>query len=425
MIRVGFVGLLCAGALLAGAACQIEGEAPSVGTTTAAAFDFGADCSTGSGEFTQFVPRNATALVGDIPVRKRNVRIELRASEDVDVQLIDKATGHEIIAWPYGDLSGPTPECTTYRGVQYCYSGYNGDGANLGHEWIEVRGDTNRAVTMRAFGYVAGNADVDYSWAAVDTCNEVGDGTFTQAIPHRATALVGVIPKDKVNVRIDLASSKDVDIQLFDGATALVKWPDGRLNGPREQTLSYGGMMITWSGYNGDGVNKGNEFIRVSGRVTRNLTMKVFGYESGSAQVAYEWGIGAGQVCGGSTPCDAGLTCKAGDSGPRECHTADWCESDASAPADCNGLPHPSVPGSWACEEFVCAWKSIAPCSSNADCGSTQYCDGGQCRDDGTCDAPADCLRSGNDWDSGACLATHRWQATCEATECGYVCIPL
>ena len=68
------------------------------------------------------------------------------------------------IAWPSGLVNGASEECTTYEGVEYCYSGYNGDGVNLGNEWIRVNGTTNRELTMRAYGYASGNALVEYSW---------------------------------------------------------------------------------------------------------------------------------------------------------------------------------------------------------------------------------------------------------------------
>jgi hypothetical protein len=423
------------------AGCQldapVDGVAAAVvtseGEDAGAGFDFGGDCSSGTGAFTQFVARNASTVVGEIPINKRNVRVDLRAIEDVDIQLVDKATGHEIVAWPYGDLSGPRAGCASYGGVQYCYSGYNGTGSNLGYEWIEVRGDTNRALAMRVFGYTAGTAQVEYSWQAVDTCREIGSGSFLQEVPYFGVTTVGTIPPGKVNVQVALTSSRDLDVQLFDGATAIVKWPDGLLNGPTTQSVDYRNMRITWSGFNGDGVRRGNEFIRIDGAVTRGLSMRVFGYQAGVAQVDYQWGAGAGAACGASglPLCRGGLFCKAGDGGdiargiPGACHSANWCASDASAADDCAGQPRPPQSGEWTCEEFECTWKTRASCSSNAQCGASQYCDDGLCRGDGSCAQPADCVVDGNDWDSGACIATHRWQATCDNALCGFLCVPL
>ncbi len=461
--------------LSAAAGCATEAGEPAVGSTAQAAFDWGGDCSTGQGSFAQFIPQSVTTTIGDIPKRKRNVRIELQSDRDVDVQLIDKASGTEIIAWPSGLLNGPTEECTTFDQVEYCYSGYNGDGVNLGHEWIEVRGNTNRELAMKAYGYQSGDASVEYTWHAVDTCNEQGDGSFGQFIPHFEVANIGDIPANKVNVRIDLRSANDLDIQLFDGDVAIVKWPDGMLNGPSNDSVSYAGMNIVWSGYNGDGTGLGNEYIEIQGRVTRRLTMKAFGYAAGTAQVNYEWGLGTGVACGTFTtpPCGPGLMCKNGDTGkievdiPGACHTNDWCASDESAPDDCAHLIHIAVPGYWACtEEFTCKYETgpqpgaecgffgphcpegntcwyecpggpstcginpqgtcVKECSDGSDCAGNEYCSsGGLCLPDGSCNVADDCTNEDNEWDSGACIATTSWQAKCDAQTCGFECIPL
>ena len=140
-----------------------------------AGFDWGGDCDSGSGSFSQSIGYAQTVEVGVVPAGKRDVFIRLTSEEDVDIQLIDEATGERIIHWPYALLNGSSEECDYYRGVRYCYSGYNGERGELGHEWIRVDGDTNRALIMKAFGYRAGNALVEYSWEAVPTCREKGD----------------------------------------------------------------------------------------------------------------------------------------------------------------------------------------------------------------------------------------------------------
>ena len=154
---------LVTAALIANTACTAHGSDDAVSRASSGSFNWGSDCSAGSGGFSEAIARNATTTIGDIPSGKRNVRIDLRSAEDVDIQLIDKATGHEIIAWPSGDLSGASEQCTSYRGVTYCYSGYDGVNGEQGNEWIEVRGNTERVLVMKAFGYAAGDADVTYS----------------------------------------------------------------------------------------------------------------------------------------------------------------------------------------------------------------------------------------------------------------------
>ena len=253
-------------------------------------------CDGGSGSFEKLIPSKATVDVGEIPAALDKVRIDLKSDKDVDVQLIDKETGHEIIAWPNGDLNGHTEACTTYHEVEYCYSGYNGDGTNYGHEWIDIKGVSNRPMLMKAYGYKSGDAKIDYSWKAIPDCVDSGSGTFTQEIPESDTVDVGVIPSGKQNVKVTLDCETDVDIQIYDGDTAIVMWPNGLLNGQSAQSVEYKGMTVSYSGYNGDGENYGYEYIMVKGEVSADLTMKAFGYKAGAAKVDYYWGLEDAEV---------------------------------------------------------------------------------------------------------------------------------
>lgn len=116
-----------------------------------------------------------------------------------------------------------------------------------------------------------------------------GSGTFNQSIRYRDIVDVGEIISGLTDVSIKLASVNDIDIQLYDKATgaAIIKWPDGRLNGSEKQSLNYGGLIITWSGYNGDGTGLGNEYITMRGRTDRSYLLKVYGYQAGNARVDY------------------------------------------------------------------------------------------------------------------------------------------
>jgi hypothetical protein len=335
-----------------------------------AGFDWGGDCSSGGGTFTEFVPQYQTLEVGVIPAGKRFVEISLESDQDVDIQLIDVATGTEIIAWPSGLLSGATEDCTTWEGVTYCWSGYNGGqtSGTFGNEWIRINGDSNRDVQLKVYGYQAGDSDVTYSFDAVPTCYEIGDGGFNQYVPLNDVVVVGEIPANMVNVSIELQAGqgRDVDVQLIDGfdGTEIVAWPSGIMNGPDAQSTLYRGMEILWSGYNGIDGNWGHESIEIVGAVTRPLIMKAFGYEAGDADVTYSWGEGAGATCLGiaTLSCEPGLWCKGVQTGVSDpagsCHTELWCESDASAPADCSNVIHPAVPGFFGCEEYSCGWNA-------------------------------------------------------------------
>ena len=254
-------------------------------------FDWGSPCEGGDGSFAKSIPKSAVEVIGDIPGDKYNVRIDLKSDADVDVQLVDIDSGTELIAWPDGILSGSGEECGTYEGIEFCYSGYDGDGTNRGYEWIEVKGETKRNMRMRAFGYNAGEAAVTYSWDAPPGCVDAGSGEFEQPVIKGEVVNVGTIPEGKADVRIDLKAEADVDVQLFDGGIPLVQWPDGRLSKSGVQTLEYEGMTITWSGYDGDGTHKGYEYITIKGELSRTLTMRAFGYAAGTASVDYGWGL--------------------------------------------------------------------------------------------------------------------------------------
>ena len=182
-------------------------------------FDWGSDCSSGADSFNQYIAHQAIVTVGTIPAGKRDVRIELDSTEDVDIQIIDAQTGTQIVAWPDGLLRGPSIEAATYAGVTYRYSGYNGDGVNLGNEWIAISGDTNRPLIMRAFGYAAGQALINYAWSATPDCEDAGSGQFQQPVAANAILEVGEIPAGKQDVFVELTSvaGRDIDVQLYHG----------------------------------------------------------------------------------------------------------------------------------------------------------------------------------------------------------------
>lgn len=258
---------------------------------TSGGFDWGDTCDAGNGEFKQPIASKAIVEVGEIPTGKANVRIDLNAENDVDVQLYDKQTGHPIVAWPNGDLNGHSKQSTSYEGITIEYSGYNGVDGKLGHEYIEIKGNVTRPLVMKAFGYKSGDATVTYSYTAVAGCVDTGNGEFKQDVERHNVMTLGGIKGGKSNIRIQLKALNDLDIQLYDGPVALIKWPDGKLSGSGKQTLSYKEMTLEWSGWAGVNGNYGNEYITIRGKVPAELTMRVFGYKEGDADVRYSWGL--------------------------------------------------------------------------------------------------------------------------------------
>ena len=266
-------------------------------TSVWAGFEFG-DCS-GSGSFEQQIEQyqgdyENDVIVGDIPIGIQGLRVELISNRDVDIRLIAE-NNDKIVHWPHGILNKSYQQTKNYKNVPVTYSGYNGFDEQKGHEFIEVNGSTPTTMTIRAFGYRSGYATVNYSWTGKDNCSGASDGTghFEQAVLYKDITLVGTIPPNIDNLEINLTSSNDIDIQLYgEDGTAIIKWPDGLLAGASVQNIEYHGMQIEWSGYNGVGGNKGHEYIKVSGLTTEILTMKVYGYQAGFADVDYSWGNG-------------------------------------------------------------------------------------------------------------------------------------
>jgi len=265
-----------------------------------AGFDFG-KCS-GSGTFEQqinkFTSFEDAITVGEIPQGIQGLHIELNSDKDVDIRLYAE-NGDKIVHWPNGILSGPKKESAQYKKHLVTYSGYNGTDGKKGHEYIEVEGSTPTTFIMKAFGYKAGYATVNYSWSGKDNCSgsKSGTGNFKQPILKKAINLVGTIPPDIQNVYIKLTSEKDLDIQLYSAnGEAIIAWPNGKLSGSSKQSINYHDMQIEWSGYNGVDGNKGHEYIKISGKTTQELIMKVYGYQAGEADVYYSWGEKANDI---------------------------------------------------------------------------------------------------------------------------------
>jgi len=105
-------------------------------------------------------------VVGEIPAGISGVEIHLVSTHDVDIQLYDKETNKEIVAWPNGIINDASPTTANYEGVTIEYSGYNGyPTGNLGNEYIKIFDMTNRPLIIKLFGYAAGSVEVRYTWS--------------------------------------------------------------------------------------------------------------------------------------------------------------------------------------------------------------------------------------------------------------------
>jgi hypothetical protein len=271
--------------------------------------------------------------VGLIPAGKYDVYVRLEAVGDIDIALYDVEDtvggkfpeGRAVVGWcgdpsncNFGELASASKETKTYdrQGIEPMtieYSGYNGQNGNLGDEYIRIFGATTTPLMMRAFAYRTGNAKVTYSWGESQDACCLGTapcyGSFQQNVAENAILDVGEIPVGKRDVFINLKTPdySDVDVQLYDltvtspfsEGKAIIAWCSnpascniGVMSDYGAQTTMYpdtGGLQYSWTGYNGQNGNLGDESITITGVTDRPLMMKVFGYTSGDAEVSYSY----------------------------------------------------------------------------------------------------------------------------------------
>ena len=225
--------------------------------------------------------------------------------------------GKAVVAWceepcNIGSLGSDAGEASkTYAGMKVKYSGYDGVGGEPGKEYVQITGIMERNVEMKAFAYQAGRAVVHYTYDRTQTGCCLGykacGGEFAANVMKNQAVDIGEIPRGKKNLDVRLYSAKDVDTQIFDvedksgfpaEGKAIIAYCDtagcnkGALgnndDGKQEQTV-YKGRTYLYSGYSGDGLSLGNEFVRVEGVTNTALMMKAYGYASGSASIKYSY----------------------------------------------------------------------------------------------------------------------------------------
>lgn len=295
----------------------------------ATGFDWGEGCKGGDGKFSASLPKaDDTVVIGEIPAGKWGVRIDLQAKTDLDIQILDLDDDlNPIVLWSkYGadyagilGLAAGRGEATYQRegikDMKIVYSGYNGvqdeDGnQRLGHEYIEIIGEVTTRLLMRAYAYQSGEALVTYSWedSKSDCC--LGKGVcignpFERFILKDKVVVVGDLPVGIKDVRIELTSNVDTDVQLYDQSRQTDQYPEGvaiigwcpqkdcnfgELAGMGVGEITIDNVEYVYSGYNGaDGVNRGNEYIEMNGITNRPLQMATFGYEAGVATITYSY----------------------------------------------------------------------------------------------------------------------------------------
>jgi len=339
--------------------------APETGSPTIAdddgsidvTFEFGTGCEAGSGTFEKYMGiADAQNDIGIIPKGTRNVKITLElGDDDLDIRLFDTTAasdfyteGKALIAWCDEKKLGEGEECNygirelvpdnggpgeavyvapNGESMTIKYSGFEPDvfQASRGDEYIEIVGEVVADLRMSAFAYKTGDVTIKYEWEAgtTDCCKGLAAcfGSFTKyGLKEKATALVGYIPVNVRDVRIDLESpdNGDLDIRLYDTSRvdefakgkAIIAWCGGEdcnrgalgsstETGHLEESIAnYDGTAneFIYSGYNGvpasDGTAQwGTEFVVINGVTERPLMMEVFSYRKGSAILGYSYWI--------------------------------------------------------------------------------------------------------------------------------------
>lgn len=154
---------------------EVESEVSESGGNGQIGFDFGDGKggikASGKDTFNQFIPKDKRAVIGTIPVGVKNLSVKLKAEKDLDVELWRGSTF--VVGWVKdgtgdAEISSSGKITKTFQGDVITWSGWDGDGTGAGNEYITISGTTQNSYEMRAFGYEAGNAKVDYDWGGKD-----------------------------------------------------------------------------------------------------------------------------------------------------------------------------------------------------------------------------------------------------------------
>jgi hypothetical protein len=189
--------------------------------------------------------------VGDIPSGLIGLMISMKSDKDLDIQVTssdvidinseDEEWPTEVINWTGEIITEGTEVTKTWNGDSITYSGYTGMAGSPGNEFVVFNDETSNSYRMYAYGYEAGFATVEYSWTGQVGCDPgnagssgpdpYGKGAFQQTIAQGAVVMVGELPAGLRDVYVRLDSPADIDIQLYDGETAVVNWQGGQIAG--------------------------------------------------------------------------------------------------------------------------------------------------------------------------------------------------
>ncbi len=133
---------------------------------------------------------------------------------------------------------------------------------------------------------------------SLDWSASTGAGSVNLTATAKKTISLGLIPAGRKDVTVKLTSSIDADLQLLDGSTKVVYRTYGLLKGSAAASTTYKGNEISWSGYYGDGVSRGNETLTIKGKTGGAFTLKVSFSKAGKAKLSYSFAVDTAPATG-------------------------------------------------------------------------------------------------------------------------------
>jgi uncharacterized protein YjdB len=134
--------------------------------------------------------------------------------------------------------------------------------------------------------------------------DEEGDGCFYSFLDEDESTVIGIIPAGVTNVRIQLTSDVDVDLEIYDSITygdnpiilfdSEDSYFDVDSGDPVEGWYPFEDsyLYIEYSGWYGVDDNWGNEYIYIYGTLQNPILIAAYNYEEGTdIEVCYEYGF--------------------------------------------------------------------------------------------------------------------------------------
>ena len=125
------------------------------------ATDSGDGTGSNIGSVSKVVAKGAREVIGSIPSGTSNLRVNLTAQNDLDIELWDGDTF--VVGWK-AMISNAYEVSGAYNGTTITWSGWYGTNGNPGNEFIQINGTTQNVFVMKVFGFHAGSVEVNYTW---------------------------------------------------------------------------------------------------------------------------------------------------------------------------------------------------------------------------------------------------------------------